>query len=120
MTVHYAHIAAASHAASAHASASRHTAGTSMLMHCGSAQGLHWYSYAPPRRRWYLGQSTMLNECLYRQRHAYEHLLFMDADEFLVVRHPQTCLHLFQAWHSYERGCTEWSSLADLSCILVL
>ena len=37
----------------------------------------------------------MLNECLYRQRHAYEHLLFMDADEFLVVRHPQTCLLLF-------------------------
>jgi hypothetical protein len=49
-------------------------------------QGLHWYSYAPPRRRWYLSQSTMMNECLYRQRHAYDYLLFMDADEFLVVR----------------------------------
>lgn len=28
----------------------------------------------------------MMNECLYRQRHAYDYLLFMDADEFLVVR----------------------------------
>ena len=59
---------------------------TRHMPHVVSAQGLHWYSYAPPRRRWYMGQSTMLNDCLYRQRHAYDYLLFMDADEFLVVR----------------------------------
>jgi hypothetical protein len=57
----------------------------------------------------------MMNECLYRQRHAYDYLLFMDADEFLVVR---GCCK--GGWCVWETVCDKVAQELLLSCTRVL
>ena len=45
-----------------------------------------WFVYTPPPRRWYFGQTTMYNECIFRNRAAYRYVMVMDVDEFLTIQ----------------------------------
>lgn len=45
---------------------------------------LHWKTFYPsPWSMHYYGQRLMYNDCVFRWRHVYEHLVFLDRDEFL-------------------------------------
>lgn len=73
-----------------------------------------WYQYHqfPDDERYYYGQQTVYNECVFRNRHSYEYLLMFDHDEFLILKdskfgmlgRPSTLLnvlhHLFPPKHA--------------------
>ena len=46
-----------------------------------------WYQYErfKDEERWYVGQVTLQNDCVYRHRHTYKYLAFFDIDEFLII-----------------------------------
>ena len=48
--------------------------------------------YAPPTGRYYFGQTSVMNECIYRNRNRYEFISCADADEFLTITHPSQTL----------------------------
>ena len=47
-----------------------------------------YYYFLSPAYRHYYGQSTLYNECIFRNRNAYRYLIMSDADEFLHMTHP--------------------------------
>ena len=45
---------------------------------------LHWRTFYPsPWSTHYYGQWLIYNDCVFRWRHMYEYLVFLDRDEFL-------------------------------------
>ena len=48
--------------------------------------------YVPPAGRYYFGQTTVMNECIYRNRNRYDFVSCADADEFLTTTHSSQTL----------------------------
>ena len=54
---------------------------------------VQYLEYQPHGHRFYFAQTTMLSECVYRNKHAHTYLVMADADEFLSIREPSRGLH---------------------------
>lgn len=47
-----------------------------------------YFHFNAPIHRYYFGQSTLFNECIYRNRRTHKYIMISDADELLHDRHP--------------------------------
>ena len=47
-----------------------------------------WRVFSPPAMRYFAGQSTVYNDCLFRNRWTYDFLLIVDTDEVVKIRSP--------------------------------
>ena len=48
--------------------------------------------FSPPVGRYYFSSTTIQNECIYRNRNAFNYIISADADEFLTMRYPDQTL----------------------------
>ena len=47
-----------------------------------------WRVFSPPAMRYFAGQSTVYNDCLFRNRWTYDFLLIVDTDEVVKIKSP--------------------------------
>jgi len=66
-----------------------------------SYPGVRWvkFQHLPLEERYLYSQTTVYNECVYRNRHTYEYLMMFDTDEFLVLKDRR---------YADERGLERW------------